>query len=1300
MAVYDENLLRNPFYQALEKQRPDLCSRVAEVHGIILVPCQGSLPASAYTAAQFEKYVLLPSEQGYQTADGKDVSIQDNQVRLGAGFPCPGSVPILFEETFYNEKEQAYSLLCVARPLEAQHNSVETAVVSTQYCFKNVDDVKLFLGRHTERLDKIIVNFNNGFKEQERKGLRYQIDSVNALYTKCLQNLLRDTRLKVLAKQVLQMTLLKQSVEMYVHHGIHEFIFNYVGSLEASQDAAFNKTTRGLQDVQQKDLGIKSEFSINILRAKRELSQLNRCTSPLHKLLCLRKVALTIMQSPSPKVSLDAICADDLLSVILYLLVKTEIPNWMANLSYIKNFHFSNSTKDDLSYCLTSFEAAVQYISQGNLTEGLTGPGDLNSKLFFSQKMNLLSQSAATPIDHLFEHIANGNEGEVRRLLSESEKEEDGDKLCHPLCSCDRCEFRLSGRLNDPSIITSLSRDDRGYTPLHVAAFCGQSSLIDLLVSKGAVVNATDYHALTPLHLSCQKGYQGVTLLLLHYKANTDAQDNNGNTPLHLACMHGHEDCVKAMVYFDLHSCRLNIQNDKGDTPLHIAARWGYEGIIGVLLENGASTAIHNKAKDTPLQCALNSKILSQLERIHNGSPRKDGSTDSPGRSPPPSECSSRRSSVSSSSSLNAETRADPDKPRHREVEKLLRAIADGDVEMVRYLLEWVDEEPEEDVPAVPTQTELCHPLCQCPQCEPTQKLVSAPTSGVGVNSSSADGFTPLHVAALHGHLTLVTLLTRHGATVNARNSQGATPLHLACQNSHLQVTMSLLECNAKVNKKDQYGNTPLITACLKGHLDTATALLKSSASVNLANNHGNTALHEAVRGGHAGLVELLMGEGALVHMRNKRQRTPLDCAQETGGKNTEIVKLLQRAPTPALEAAVEPDRLPKGTLAQSLVDRLKQQEDVNNKRQDLVQSFQRTQQAVLQDKTRSTINSPLLNQMPERKKLQRGETVETSSPKDTGGERGRSPAAPIRSTLTRSHTVHQALSKGTRLPRIIPRMPLSKAARSPSPGDPLSTSPRREPPLRTSPRREPPLLSSPQREPLRTSSPRRDPLRTSSPRRFSPSRRGDRQTPSPSPHDRQTPSPHDRQTPSPRGRQTPSPRALSPSPRALSPSPRTLSPSPSPGPLDRISPSPRDRLGSGSSPRDRLSSSPRDRLGSSSSPRERLTPSPRDRLGSSPHDRLSSPSRRDRLGSSPRSRLSSSPRDSRLSLSPPPLSVHSAPAPDALQPAQVNGGRGRGRGRSRSKSKSLADDEEEEEELKPRTNGTAEMEMEVGFVV
>ncbi|XP_077067659.1 ankyrin repeat domain-containing protein 27 isoform X2 [Siphateles boraxobius] len=1011
MAVYDENILKNPFYLALEKHRPDLSTRVAELHGIILVPCCGSLPTASFTAAQFDEYVLQPAEQGYQTLDGKEVSIDNNQVRLGAGFPSPNSVPILFEETFYNEKEQAYSILCITRPLNSDHSPEELSSVSALYCLKNIEEVREFLGRHAEKLDKFVATFCQSFKEQERKGLRHHIDSVNTLYTKCLQWLLRDSHLRLLARQEIQMTLLKQAVEMYIHHGIHDLLFSYVGTLEASRDAAFNKTTRSLQELQQKDLGVKPEFSINILRAKRELSQLNICTSPLQKLLCIRKVILTIMQSTRRRdtgavttnaVSIEAMCADDLLSVILYLLIKTEIPNWMANLSYIKNFRFRNSSKDDLSYYLSSFEAAVEHIRQGNLSQSPLGSGD---RLSFRQKVDLLSQNA-TPTDQLFEYIVSGNEVEVQRLLSESESEEDGRKLCHPLCSCDACDLHISGRLNDPSIVTPFSRDDRGYTPLHVAAICGQSLLIDLLVSKGAVVNATDYHALTPLHFSCQKGYQGVTLLLLDYKANTDVQDNSGNTPLHMACMYGHEDCVKALVYFDLHSCRLNVQNDKGDTPLHIAARWGYEGIMEVLLENGASTLIHNKAKETPLHCALNSKILSLLERKHNDSSKRESGFESPSRSPPPSDCSSRRSSMSSSSSLSVEAAApDHECTRHKEVEKLLRAVADGDVQMVRYLLEWLDEEPEEEEVTVPVKTELCHPLCQCSRCEPTQKKTAyLQPDGLGVNSVSADGFSPLHVAALHGHTALVSLFTRHGANVNARNTQSATPLHLACQNSHTQVVCALLECNAKLNKKDQYGNTALIHACLKGNLEIATVLLESGALVNLANSHGNTGLHEAVRGGHVPLVELLLHRGALVLLRNKRQRNALDCAHETVGKNTEIQRLLQKAcaEVPDLRLVKPHSRGQEGIVGNSIVQRVKQRESPNNGRRDLDHTKQRSQK-----RPDRAVTTSALEQTPDstsdRRRLMRGETLDISGPQ--------SPQTHSRS-LTRCHTISQDLTQ------------------------------------------------------------------------------------------------------------------------------------------------------------------------------------------------------------------------------------------------------------------------------------------------
>uniref|UniRef100_A0A8C0VHI3 Ankyrin repeat domain 27 n=1 Tax=Cyanistes caeruleus TaxID=156563 RepID=A0A8C0VHI3_CYACU len=860
MAMYDEDILKNPFYLAIQKRRPDLCSKVAELGNEVLVPCKGSLSSNSLSTCQFESYVLKPLEENFQTLNGKEIFIQGNLIILGAGFNYALSVPVLFEETFYNEKEESFSILCIAHPLEKTESSGESTASSNSYSLKNIEDAREFLGRHCERFDKYIGSFYRTFKEHERKSLRHYIDSVNALYTKCLQHLLRDSHLKMLAKQEEQMNMIKQAVEMYIHHAIYDLVFKYVGTIEASEDADFNKITRSLQDLQQKDIGVKPEFSFNIPRAKRELGQLNKCTSPQQKLLCLRKVVQVIMQSPSQRVNMETMCADDLLSVLLYLLVKTEIPNWMANLSYIKNFRLCSSVKDELGYCLTSIEAAIEYIRQGNLSDRSTS---LCDKLLLRQRMNLLSQMSAAPIECLFKHIASGDQEEVERLLSQGDSDKDTvQKMCHPLCYCDKCEKLVSGKLNDPSIITPFSRDDRGYTPLHIAAICGQTSLVDLLVAKGAIVNATDYHGSTPLHLACQKGYQNVTLLLLHYKASTDVQDNNGNTPLHLACTYGHEDCVKALVYYDVHSCRLDIGNEKGDTPLHIAARWGYQGIIEVLLQNGANPEIQNRMKETSLQCALNSK--------------------SPLRSPQHSaETFSRGSSVSSLSSASTDIRQEEAKNSYKEV---------------RYLLEWMEEDLEdEDDTASISKPEFCHPLCQCSKCGPAQKKFSRIcANGLGVNVSNQDGFTPLHMAALHGHGELASLLLRHGASASAKNALLAAPLHLACQKGHSQVVKCLMDYNAKQNKKDIYGNTPLIYACSNGHYETTALLLQHGASVNLSNAKGNTALHEAVAGRHEALVALLLQHGALRHLRNERSCTAADCAEP----NSNIMKLLEAAPS------------------------------------------------------------------------------------------------------------------------------------------------------------------------------------------------------------------------------------------------------------------------------------------------------------------------------------------------------------------------------------------------------------------
>jgi len=61
------------------------------------------------------------------------------------------------------------------------------------------------------------------------------------------------------------------------------------------------------------------------------------------------------------------------------------------------------------------------------------------------------------------------------------------------------------------------ARDERGSTPLHLAAACGSAHLIDLLIARGAEVNALDAHGRSPLRRALEaKAWQTVRRLYRH----------------------------------------------------------------------------------------------------------------------------------------------------------------------------------------------------------------------------------------------------------------------------------------------------------------------------------------------------------------------------------------------------------------------------------------------------------------------------------------------------------------------------------------------------------------------------------------------------------------------------------------------------------------------------------------------------------------------------------------------------------------------------------------------------------------
>jgi ankyrin repeat domain-containing protein 27 len=186
------------------------------------------------------------------------------------------------------------------------------------------------------------------------------------------------------------------------------------------------------------------------------------------------------------------------------------------------------------------------------------------------------------------------------------------DPLCHPLCSCSTCRFKIQETDSNVNIKSSTN-----LTMLHIAAAYNVPKMVTILMNLEADVNAKDNNGCTPLHYAAKCGHQKVLFLLLHGRSNINSVTNSQQTPLLLAAMNGHDCCVKALLYFADHTMQaidLNSQDSYGNTAIHYASQAGFDAILDGLLEYQAKVTIKNNIGKIPIDLAYNSLIKQKLE--------------------------------------------------------------------------------------------------------------------------------------------------------------------------------------------------------------------------------------------------------------------------------------------------------------------------------------------------------------------------------------------------------------------------------------------------------------------------------------------------------------------------------------------------------------------------------------------------------------------------------------------------------------------------------------------------------------
>jgi ankyrin repeat protein len=152
---------------------------------------------------------------------------------------------------------------------------------------------------------------------------------------------------------------------------------------------------------------------------------------------------------------------------------------------------------------------------------------------------------------------------------------------------------------------------------------------------------------------------------------------------------------------------------------------------------------------------------------------------------------------------------------------------------------------------------------CAAGEIERVERLIASDASTV--NSFSADGWTPLHLAAFFGHTKIAELLLAQDADVAARsrNSNGNTPLHAALAGNHKMAAGLLIGWGADVNATDAAGWRPLHLAASNNNLDAIKALIAQGADVLAGNGEGRTPLSLAQEKNHRESAAFLRRHGA-----------------------------------------------------------------------------------------------------------------------------------------------------------------------------------------------------------------------------------------------------------------------------------------------------------------------------------------------------------------------------------------------------------------------------------------------------
>jgi ankyrin repeat protein len=133
---------------------------------------------------------------------------------------------------------------------------------------------------------------------------------------------------------------------------------------------------------------------------------------------------------------------------------------------------------------------------------------------------------------------------------------------------------------------------------------------------------------------------------------------------------------------------------------------------------------------------------------------------------------------------------------------------------------------------------------------------------GIAIEAETLEGFTPLKIAASHGHTHAAAALLDNGANIESAAGKGGRAIDIAVSHGHAAMVELLISRGASITHLNSNGNTLLYRAVYLNHVAVVKVLLQRGAPVDALSSGSWIALHLACAQNKPEIIEILLQHG------------------------------------------------------------------------------------------------------------------------------------------------------------------------------------------------------------------------------------------------------------------------------------------------------------------------------------------------------------------------------------------------------------------------------------------------------